>query len=125
MFYSEFDALLREELRESSKAGRLLPLELKREIDEMNEWVYNSINNGVYKAGFATTQAAYEDAVTVLFKSLDRVEEILKLNAERNTGPYLFGKFITEADIRLFPTIVRFDVAYHTLFMCNLYLIRE
>ena len=126
MFYSEFDALLPHELREVNKeGGGLLPMELKAEIDEMNEWVYLTINNGVYKAGFATSQSAYEDAVTALFKSLDRIEEILRSGAEKNEGPYLFGKYITEADIRLYPTIARFDVAYHTLFMCNLYLIRE
>lgn len=126
MFYTEFDALLPEELRESSKPnGGLLPKELEAEIDEMNKWVYDTINNGVYKAGFATVQEAYNDAVTELFKSLDRVEEILQTRAKKNEGPYLFGKYVTEADIRLYPTIARFDVAYHTLFMCNLYLIRE
>jgi putative glutathione S-transferase len=126
MFYSEFDGLLPEELRESSKPnGGLFPPGLKEEIEIMNQWVYDTINNGVYKAGFATSQTAYEEAVTALFKSLDRIEHILKERAEKNEGPYLFGKHITEADIRLYPTIARFDVAYHTLFMCNLWLIRE
>ncbi|KAF8864664.1 hypothetical protein BDZ45DRAFT_701753 [Acephala macrosclerotiorum] len=124
MFYSEFDSLLPESLRESSKPnGGLLPPDLLKEIDEMNEWVYNDINNGVYKTGFAVTQEAYESAVTTLFKSLDRVEAHLK--DPKWKGPYLFGEYITEADIRLYPTIARFDVGYHTLFMCNLKMIRH
>jgi putative glutathione S-transferase len=122
MFYSAFDSLLPAARREVSKPnGGLLPENLKAEIDEMNEWVYNTINNGVYKTGFATSQEAYELNVRALFKSLDRVEKILS----GSDGPYLFGEHITEADIRLFPTIARFDVAYHTLFMCNLKMIRH
>jgi glutathionyl-hydroquinone reductase len=123
MFYSAFDSLLLAPLRESSKPnGGLLPPSLLRQIDEMNTWVYDTINNGVYRAGLATTQSAYEEAVRKLFASLDRIESHLENYA--SGGPYLFGKYLTEADIRLFPTIVRFDVAYYTLFMCNLKSIR-
>jgi len=123
MFYSAFDSLLPTPLRESSKPnGGLLPPSLLPQIDEMNTWVYDTINNGVYRAGLATTQSAYEEAVRKLFASLDRIEAHLEKHASE--GPYLFGKYLTEADIRLFPTIVRFDVAYYTLFMCNLKSIR-
>ncbi|KAH7381128.1 glutathione transferase [Cadophora sp. MPI-SDFR-AT-0126] len=122
MFYSEFDSLLPPHLRESSKSnGGLLPAGLRAEIDEMNDWIYNTINNGVYKSGFADTQEGYETNVIALFKSLDRVEEILA----KSKGRYLFGDQLTDADIRLYPTIARFDVAYHTLFMCNLKMIRH
>jgi putative glutathione S-transferase len=123
MFYSAFDSLLPIEFRESSKPnGGLLPPSLLPQIDEMNTWVYATINNGVYKAGLATTQSAYEDSVRALFASLDRIESHLEKYSSE--GPYLFGKYLTEADIRLFPTIVRFDVAYYTLFLCNLKSIR-
>jgi hypothetical protein len=81
---------------------------LQKEIEETNDWTYNNINNGVYKSGFATTQEAYNKAVTTLFKSLDRVEKHLS----ENEGPFYFGKEITEADVRLYTTIVRFDVVY-------------
>jgi glutathionyl-hydroquinone reductase len=121
MFYSAFDTLLPEPLRESSKPnGGLLPGNLKAEIEAQNEWVYDTINNGVYKAGFTLNQIDYEAAVTALFASLDQIETILS----KSSGPYLFGKHITEADIRLFPTIIRFDVAYHNIFSCNLKMIR-
>ncbi len=90
----------------------------------MNTWIYDLINNGVYKTGFATTQTAYETHVTALFTALDRVEAHLSSHQKR-PGPYLFGESITDADVRLFPTIARFDVAYHTLFMCNRKMIRH
>jgi putative glutathione S-transferase len=123
MFYTAFDSLLTPSLRETSKPnGGLLPPSLLPQINEMNTWVYDTINNGVYRAGLATSQSAYEEAVRKLFTSLDRVEE--HLGEYEREGPYLFGKYLTEADIRLFPTIVRFDVAYYTLFMCNLKSIR-
>ncbi|KAF2731324.1 hypothetical protein EJ04DRAFT_583809 [Polyplosphaeria fusca] len=121
MFYSEFDAFLPEHLRESSKGEKgLFPTQLHTEIEAMNEWVYDKINNGVYKTGFASSQEAYEEHVHPIFKSLDRLESHL---LEKNT-PYLFGDFITEADIRLYTTLIRFDVAYFTIFRCNLKMIR-
>ncbi|MEI5637905.1 MULTISPECIES: glutathione S-transferase family protein [unclassified Pseudoalteromonas] len=90
------------------------PASLAAEIDEINEFVYHNINNGVYKAGFATTQAAYEQAVTELFKALDKLEE--RLAAQR----YLVRGQLTEADWRLFTTLIRFDSVYHGHFKCNL-----
>lgn len=122
MLYSAFDAFIPAPLQEKNKpSGGLLPPHLLSEINEMNSWVYDNINNGVYKAGFAANQASHEEAVRTLFKSLDRIEGILA----KSPGPYLFGLHITEADIRLYPTIARFDVAYYTLFMCNLKMIRH
>lgn len=108
--------MLNSEFNEWSTAPNLdfYPLQHRAEIDAINEWIYDGINNGVYKSGFATAQEPYEKAVTVLFKSLDRVEEILKKEK------YLVGGVFTEADIRLFTTIVRFDPVYHTHFKCNL-----
>lgn len=100
MFYGEFDALLPEELREGSKEnGGLLPKQLRGKIEEMNEWVYDRINNGVYKAGFATGQAPYEEAVRRLFEGLDWVER--RLGEREEEGKFLFGKGVTEADVRL------------------------
>lgn len=90
------------------------PEELRDDIDRINEKVYHNVNNGVYKAGFATEQEAYEQAVTALFKTLDELEEILGRNS------YLCGDRITEADIRLFTTLVRFDPVYVGHFKCNL-----
>ncbi|KAJ3055693.1 S-glutathionyl-(chloro)hydroquinone reductase [Rhizophlyctis rosea] len=90
------------------------PENLRPEIDAINEWIYNDINNGVYKSGFATTQEAYEKNCKQLFKSLDRVEGILKENE------WLVGGVFTEADLRLFTTIVRFDPVYVGHFKCNL-----
>ena len=116
ILYSAFDAFISPAQREVNKPnGGFLPETLREQIDEMNEWVYSTINNGVYRCGFATTQEAYEEAVYPLFASLDRIEEILATNAREGKGPYLFGKYITEADIRLFPTIIRFDAAYYTV----------
>lgn len=122
MFYTEFDALIPEQLRESSKGNKsLFPEHLKKEIEAMNEWVYSDINNGVYKTGFATTQEAYEEHVYKVFEGLDRVEEHL---GQQGHNPYLFGDHITEADIRLYTTLIRFDVAYFSIMKCNLKMIR-
>ena len=123
MMYTEFDDLLPENLRETSKeGGGFYPEHLRKEIDEMNEWVYHKVNNGVYKTGFATTQKAYEANLYPLFESLDRLEKHL---GEQGHSPYLFGKYITEADIRLYTTLIRFDVAYYNIFYCNLKMIRH
>jgi putative glutathione S-transferase len=92
----------------------LYPEGLRAAIDEVNAEVYDRVNNGVYKAGFATTQEAYEEAVTALFSALDSLEE--RLGRQR----YLAGDRITEADWRLFTTLVRFDAVYHGHFKCNL-----
>ncbi|SSC69845.1 unnamed protein product [Ciceribacter sp. T2.26MG-112.2] len=90
------------------------PADLRQEIDALNDRIYDAVNNGVYKAGFATTQAAYESAVTPLFAMLDQLEERLA------TRRYLFGERLTEADWRLFTTLVRFDPVYVGHFKCNI-----
>ncbi|MEM0899516.1 MAG: glutathione S-transferase family protein [Pseudomonadota bacterium] len=87
---------------------------LRDEIDAVNKRVYSAINNGVYKSGFATTKEAYEEAVTELFKGLDEMEE--RLGGQR----YLVGDEITEADWRLFTTLIRFDAVYVGHFKCNI-----
>ncbi|KAF1817474.1 hypothetical protein P152DRAFT_454065 [Eremomyces bilateralis CBS 781.70] len=117
MFYHAFDALLPEKHRNLD----LFPKALQQKIEETNDWTYNDINNGVYKSGFATSQEAYEKACTQLFKSLDRVEAHLS----SSPGPYYFGTEITEADVRLYTTIVRFDPVYVQHFKCNIRDIRS
>lgn len=126
MLFTEFDDLIDPMYREANKHGKgFYPEHLRAEIDEMNDWVYNTINNGVYKCGFATTQEAFDANVYPLFKSLDRVEAHLSNPSACHGGPFLFGSHITEADIRLYTTIARFDAAYHTIFLCNLKSIRS
>ena len=90
------------------------PVELRPEIDRINAFVYETINNGVYRAGFATTQQAYEEAFHALFAALDEIEA--RLSRQR----YLVGARPTEADWRLFTTLVRFDAVYYSHFKCNL-----
>ncbi len=92
----------------------LYPEKLRTEIDSIGEWVYRDINNGVYRAGFARSQSAYNQALTALFSALDRAERLL---AERR---YIAGERLTEADIRLWTTLIRFDPVYVTHFKCNL-----
>ncbi|RUM32645.1 MAG: glutathione S-transferase family protein [Alteromonas sp.] len=106
IFNSGFNAL-------TSNDDDYYPEALRQEIDDINEMVYHDINNGVYKAGFATTQKAYEEAVNALFHALDIVEE--RLSKQR----YLVGSNITEADWRLFTTLIRSDAVYHGHFKCN------
>lgn len=96
-----------------AKAGDYYPEELRAEIDAVNARVYDGLNNGVYKAGFATSQAAYDEAVQGVFETLDWLEELL--SGQR----YVVGDQLTEADIRLFTTLVRFDEVYHGHFKCN------
>ncbi|KAL8948570.1 MAG: hypothetical protein Q9222_005256 [Ikaeria aurantiellina] len=121
-----FDEFLPEDEREEVKGEKgLYPLHLRKEIDEMNEWVYEAINNGVYKTGFAATQEAYESNVVPLFEALDRVERHFAEDDGRKHHPYLFGKHITEADVRLYTTLIRFDAAYFTMFRCNVRMIRD
>jgi len=99
----------------------LVPKDLEESIDSDNKWIYDDVNNGVYKSGFATTQEAYEKNVNILFKSLDRIEEHLA----KSTGPYWFGDRLTETDVRLYTTIARFDPVYVQHFKCNIRDIRS
>jgi glutathionyl-hydroquinone reductase len=107
MLNSAFDAI-------GAKPGDYYPQALRADIDPVNARIYDTLNNGVYKAGFATTQAAYEEAVAPLFETLDWLEQRL---ANRR---FLFGDSLTEADIRLFTTLIRFDAVYVGHFKCNI-----
>jgi glutathionyl-hydroquinone reductase len=100
-------------------APDLYPEALRAEIDEVNDVVYRDVNNGVYRCGFAASQEAYEEAFTALFQRLDRLSE--RLAGQR----YLVGGQVTEADVRLFTTLVRFDAAYHGHFKCNRHKLTE
>ncbi len=108
MLNREFDALA------TKKLPDLYPASLQKEVDRINERVYRTLNNGVYRAGFATAQDKYEEAVTELFATLDWLEKRL---AQRR---WLCGARFTEADVRLFTTLVRFDAVYYSHFKCNL-----
>jgi len=107
MFNSAFDTV-------GARQGDYYSEPLRVEIDRVNERIYETVNNGVYKAGFAGTQAAYETAVVPLFESLDWLEQRL------SQARYLVGEQPTEADWRLFTTLVRFDAVYHGHFKCNI-----
>ena len=107
MFNAAFDEI-------GALPGDYYPEELRAEIDRLNARIYETVNNGVYKAGFATTQTAYEAAVRPLFETLDWLETLL---ADKR---FLCGPRLTEADIRLFTTLLRFDAVYHGHFKCNL-----
>ncbi|WP_113913346.1 glutathione S-transferase family protein [Roseovarius dicentrarchi] len=107
MLNSAFDGI-------ATKSEDYTPEDLLPQIDEINAFTYDAINNGVYKAGFATDQKVYEDEVTALFSALDTLED--KLGKQR----FLVGDRITEADWRLFTTLIRFDAVYHGHFKCNL-----
>ncbi len=106
MLNSEFDKI-------AESALDFYPPEHREAIDEVNGWVYSDVNNGVYKAGFAQTQDAYEEGYDALFRALDAIEE--RLGRHR----YLVGNRLTEADWRLFTTLVRFDPVYYSHFKCN------
>jgi putative glutathione S-transferase len=107
MFNSAFDGV-------GALPGDFYPAELRAEIDELNDFIYPNINNGVYRAGFATTQQAYDEAVHDVSSALDALERRLA------TRRYLAGARITEADWRLFTTLVRYDAVYVGHFKCNL-----
>ena len=115
---SEIIRMLNSEFNHLAKYPKLdlYPEELRGEIDALNSWIYDQINNGVYKSGFATAQEAYEKNVVFVYDGLDKVEKIL---SERE---FLTGGELTEADVRLFTTIVRYDPVYHThcTFLCRL-----
>ncbi|QUG77293.1 glutathione S-transferase family protein [Erwinia sp. E602] len=106
MLNSAFDGV-------GARAGDYYPDDLQAQIDELNGWIYDTVNNGVYKSGFATSQPAYDEAVTALFASLERLEQIL------GQTRYLTGDRLTEADLRLWTTLVRFDPVYVTHFKCD------
>ena len=106
MFNSAFDDV-------GAAVGDFYPADKRQEIDAINELIYNNVNNGVYKTGFATTEAAYDEAVTNLFDVLENLEQVL------SGSRYLIGDQITEADWRLFTTLVRFDAVYVGHFKCN------
>lgn len=110
MLNSEFNEFCE---TEEQKKLDLYPEELRDEIENVNDWIYRDINNGVYRCGFATSQGSYDSAVLTLFEALDKVEDIL------SKSRYLTGNRLTEADIRLFTTLVRFDLVYHGHFKCN------
>ncbi len=107
MFNQAFDSL-------GAKAGDYYPAAHRDQIDALNDRIYHTINNGVYKCGFATTQDAYEEALSPLFESLDWLENRL------TDQPYLIGDQVTEADWRLFTTLIRFDPVYVGHFKCNI-----
>ena len=117
MFYTEFDDILPQKYKDVV----LFPEDLRAKIEETNSWTYDLINNGVYKSGFATTPEAYEKNVIALFEALDKVEKHL----ESSPGPFYWGDKVTEGDVRLYTTIVRFDAVYVQHFKTNIRDIRS
>lgn len=119
---SEFNGLLDEK---HAKVD-LYPEELRKKIDDINGWIFENINNGVYKTGFATKQEIYDKEVVNLFEHLDRVEALLKENMRKDpNNKFLTGPTFTEADVRLYTSIVRFDPVYYQHFKCNIRMIRH
>ncbi|KGA37207.1 glutathione S-transferase family protein [Pectobacterium odoriferum] len=108
MLNSAFDGV-------GATAGDYYPEALRSQIDELNGWIYDKVNNGVYKAGFATSQSAYDESATTVFAALSDLESILAKQR------YLTGEQLTEADLRLWTTLIRFDPVYHTHFKCDKY----
>ncbi|CAH9076248.1 unnamed protein product [Cuscuta epithymum] len=113
MFNTEFNGIA------ENSALDLYPPHLQSQINSINEWIYDGINNGVYKCGFARKQEPYDEAVQKLYEALDKCEDILSHQR------YLCGNQVTEADIRLFVTLIRFDEVYAVHFKCNKKLLRE
>jgi glutathionyl-hydroquinone reductase len=115
--FSQLTIQLETEFAEYHRPGApdLYPADQRRDIDAVGALIYHAVNNGVYKCGFASSQAAYEEAFDSLFATLDALEERL---ARRR---FLLGSLLTEADVRLFPTLARFDAVYYTLYKCNLH----
>ena len=116
-----FDSLLPADRQEANLAGgglyRFRSAASRDAIDALQDWVYDTVNNGVYKVGFAASQQAYDEHLAPLFASLDRLEAMLA--SSQDQGPFLLGADLTEADVRLYTTLVRFDVAYHSVFQCT------
>ena len=120
MLASEFDHLLPETQREANKpGGGLYPEHLRAEIDALNDQIYHTLNNGVYKVGFAKSQEAYDANIGPLFSTLDELE------ARLEDKPYLHGESLTESDIRLYTTLARFDAAYNPVMMSTRKTIRH
>lgn len=117
IFNTAFNDLIGDEYKKLD----FYPPERKEEIDLMNDYVYDRINNGVYKAGFASERSVYEAHVKSLFEGLDKIEDTLS----KTSGPYLLGADMTEADVRIFPTLIRFDSIYVQHFKCNIGTIRH
>lgn len=120
IFNTGFNTILPKEYAEID----LYPEADQAKIDELNGWIYDNINNGVYKAGFATKEEPYVKEVTNVFNHLDKLETLLKEN-DASGKKFLLGNTLTEADIRLYTTIVRFDPVYHQHFKCNIGMIRH
>ena len=120
MLNTEFNSILPSEYAEVD----LVPKDLESQIDELNSWIYDNINNGVYKAGFASKQEVYAKECQNVFDHLDKVEAILEKTTMVQEGRILLGNQLTEADIRLYTTIIRFDPVYVQHFKCNIGTIR-
>lgn len=122
MLNTEFNSILEGSYAEVD----IYPTELQTDIDALNSWIYDNINNGVYKSGFATSQEVYDKEVQNVFEHLDKVEAILKANVDKDPkNKFLLGATLTEADLRLYPTLIRFDPVYHQHFKCNIKMLRH
>lgn len=115
MFNTEFNGLAKNPTLD------LYPENLRTEIDELNDFIYNGLNNGVYKAGFAMTQESHESNSKLVYETLMKLEEIYG----KAKGPFLFGETFTETDIRLFTSLIRYDPVYFGHFKCNLVAVKD